>query len=184
MWVGGQGAEEGVVRRFVHHVHPLRPQRQALTVGGGERRTERQDGVAALQAQAGDAGRLGQDPVVRVVEEQAIATLQTQAQQELQQGRLLHGGPFVEDDHVHPAQLQLQAALQGRKRLRVVETDVDEREPAPELHQGAQAGAGHQVRDRPAAGRFVAHRRMPQPGQGAHEAAQEVGVAVVPVRAS
>ena len=128
------------------------PQPQALTVGGGERRTERQDGVAALQAQAGDAGRLGQDAVVGVVEEQAIATLLRRRSRSCSRAGCSTAGHSWRTTTSTPPSSSSRRRSRAASGSRVVEADVDEREPAPELHQGAQAGAGHQVRDRPAAG--------------------------------
>ena len=116
-----------------------------------------------------------------VVEQETEAAGAAQPQQRLEQGGVLGGRPLVEDDHVHPVQLGAQGPLELVRRLPGVESHVDEGEAAAELDQRAQAGAGDEVGHRPAGGLLVADRPVAQACQGAHEAAEDVGVALVPV---
>ena len=152
---------------------PDAPAPAARKVDLADRLAEGQHAVIAVELEAGDLAVAGQGAVVGVVEQQAIAAAaQPMPADRRHQRRLV---PLVHDDEVGPREAGVEV-----ERRRVVGGGAQAREGGGEGRLGVEPCLGLQVAPAPAVQRLEHLDGMAAGLQLADDAAQEMGVAVVP----
>ena len=166
--------EDGDVRGLVPDPDPVGPPPLQVLLAHGT--PEGEDAVVAVEVVGGQARRLRHRAVVGVVEEQRIAAVApaVPAQAAHQLGRV----PLVDQHQVGAVQgaveVERRQVVEMAREVRIDAAEAGERRLAPLLRE--QVGAA------PAVARLLDLDAVPALPQGPAIAAQEVGVAVVPVR--
>ncbi len=174
----GLGKKHGGVGGFVQR--PDMGDSEALAIEGAERLAECEDAVEAIEAELAHLFRRRGGAVVGVVEEEAevegIARVIAQVEEKLGEcGRI----PFVEDYDVGSTEAFAPLFL---CRVGGVEGEPDVGIGVGEAGQGIRAERfGAKVVDGPACLGFKDGDMVSESGEGAHQASQEMCVAVVPV---
>ena len=167
--------EDAGVGAFVEHVHAL--EAEVALVDLLECLAEGEDGVEARHLQATDRLGGGAGAMMGVVEEGAEATRGGEGENGIDQFRRI---PFVDNDDIEAVELLSEIGPdvpeEAHHRLRVECVELRERTLA-------RLALQKEIVDRPVVLALEADDGVALPGERAKQSAQEVGVAVVPVRA-
>jgi hypothetical protein len=163
------------VRGLVERPRP--PHAEAIAVHVAQHVAERQHAVVRPQVEAGDGFGVAPRAVVRVVKERDAARRAHQRRKRVHHVRIV---PLVHQHHVRTRH-RLRQVLAQRRRHGVVAADVDLGIRAGKVDDGGHAVIAQQVLHGPGAARLVAHHAVPHARERAHQPADEVRVAMVPV---
>ena len=163
--------EDRGVGRFVQHVHPFEAQRFVALRNGW---AIRQNSVIILESKRGSMRFVQHDAIVCVVEVRGHTHLLCDFSHQVDNARVV---PFVDQDHIRVCQPGVDPV---GKTIQRVAFEAQVRKVVRERFNRMRVDR-QQVAQRPVVGLFVADGLMPALLERAHESAQEVGVAVIPV---
>src|SRR5581483_7073695 len=152
---------------------------EAVHINAPNRCSKGEHAVEQVEPEAQDVACAGVGAVMRVVKQDSEAELALELEDSVDDFRLV---PFVDDDHVGAAQVFQRKLSEGG--VVVIELDIQLGVNAAKLIHGingAIALDAHQVGERPGAELLVAAHCVALAHESARQAAQKMGVAVVPV---